>query len=112
DGATLRGWFLRNASDDAPLVIYFGGNADEASYHIDQFSALRCCSALLVNYRGYGDSTGAPSERALPADGIRLFDFAQSLRRAPGPTVLFGRSLGTGVAISTAAVRPVEAMVL
>ena len=112
DGAVLRGWFLRHRNPDAPVVIYFGGNADEVSRYLDRFASLTCCSALLVNYRGYGESGGEPSEAALRADGVALYDAAQRIRGAPGPTVLFGRSLGTGVAISTAVERAASALVL
>ena len=112
EGATLKGWFLAHADPGAPLTIFFGGNGDEASRYLPAFATLSCCSVLAVNYRGYGESTGAPTEGDLRADALVVYDAAQKLRLAPGPTVLFGRSLGTGIAISTAAQRDVDAVVL
>jgi pimeloyl-ACP methyl ester carboxylesterase len=112
NGASLKGWLLRHSDPAAPLVIFFGGNGDEASRYLPAFSSLSCCSVLAVNYRGYGESTGTPTESDLRADALAVYDAAQSLRAVPGPTVLFGRSLGTGMAISAAAQREVAGLVL
>jgi len=112
DGETLKGWLLAHSDPGAPLVIFFGGNGDEASRYLPAFETLTCCSVLAMNYRGYGESTGSPTEKNLRADALAVYDAAQKLRRTPGPTVLFGRSLGTGMAISTAAQRDIAALVL
>jgi pimeloyl-ACP methyl ester carboxylesterase len=114
DGVHLRGWFLRAEADGpAPLLIYFGGNAEEVSWVLPELSRIRGWSALVVNYRGYGGSEGRPSERALCHDALLLYD--RVISRAdvdPHRVVVMGRSLGTGVATYLASQRPLSAVVL
>jgi len=64
---------------------------------------------FLVNYRGYGGSTGTPSEDGLFADAVAVYDYVRA--RYPRVSVV-GRSLGTGVAIYLSSVRNVEKLVL
>ena len=114
DGVHLRGWLLRAEGDaPAPLLIYFGGNAEEVSWVLPELARIRGWAALVVNYRGYGQSEGRPSERALFRDALALYD--QVTRRAdidPQRVVAMGRSLGTGVATYLASQRPLSAVVL
>lgn len=98
--AVLRGWVV-NDEQDGPLIVYFGGNAEEVSVNIDNF-ADRHATTVLFNYRGYGESTGKPSERRLVEDAVAVVEWTKA--RHPGrPLVLFGSSLGTGVAALAAA---------
>jgi hypothetical protein len=91
-----------------PLVIYFGGNAEEVSWMLDEVAARTPgVGWLLVDYRGYGSSGGAPSEGALVADALRWHD-----KFAAGRTYVFGRSLGSGVAVQLAAQRPLAGVIL
>ena len=66
---------------------------------------------LLVDYRGYGSSAGTPSERSLSADAIEWFDHARGRLEAKS-IVVFGRSLGSGVAVQLAAARAVDGVIL
>jgi pimeloyl-ACP methyl ester carboxylesterase len=63
----------------------------------------------LLHYRGYGGSSGEPSEAALFADALALFD---KLRSEHQNIVVVGRSLGSGVAVYLASQRPVARLVL
>ena len=77
---------------------------------LDSFSRTFSDHALfLVDYRGYGGSSGKPSEDAIQADAVRLFDL---VRREHPDISLIGRSLGSGVAIRLAAQRPATHLVL
>ncbi len=83
DGTELHGWLARpegrGSTEGArrfPLVIYFGGNAEEVSWLVDDPARPRGWGWLLVNYRGYGVSAGRPSEAALVSDAMRIYDFA------------------------------------
>lgn len=91
-------------------VIYFGGNAEDVSQSLPTLAdAFPERSLYALNYRGYGGSTGKPSEAAIISDAIRLFDRIY----ADHPhIVVIGRSLGSGVAIHVASERPVERLVL
>ena len=91
-------------------LVYFGGNAEDVSYSLPGLSAAFPNYALyLLHYRGYGGSSGTPSEAALFADAIALFD---KVRIGHESIVAVGRSLGSGVAVHLASVRPVARLVL
>ena len=114
DGTRLRGW-LRHPHDALPrgLVIYFGGNAEEVSGQILDADMLAPWSVAAFNYRGYGQSEGDPSEAALIDDALAIYDHLAA--RAEIDTdriVVFGRSLGSGVAVPLAAKRAVRALIL
>ena len=109
DDAVLRGWLV-NEDSAGPVLVYFGGNAEEVSAHVEAF-ARRNATTVLVNYRGYGDSDGAPSEQALVADAVALAAWAKA-RWPKRPLVLFGLSLGTGVVSLAAARAQADALIL
>ena len=91
-------------------VIYLGGNAEDVSASLPMLNVVFPDRALyLLHYRGYLGSSGKPSEKALVADALALFD-----RVAAGHKhiVVIGRSLGSGVAVQVASQRPVEKLVL
>jgi len=117
DGTRLHVWRVR-ADPGAPLVLYFGGNAEEVSSMLDAVGDPRAgatpgVSWLLLDYRGYGASEGAPSEAALVADARLLFDHARSAAEATAQSIFaFGRSLGSGVAVALGASRPLDGVVL
>ena len=117
DGTRLHAWQVR-APAGAPLVIYFGGNAEDVSWMLDaigdpQRGATPGVGWLLVSYRGYGGSGGSPSERALVADALQWFDHALEAPEHRAERVFaFGRSLGSGVVVQLAAQRPVHAVIL
>ena len=91
-------------------LIYFGGNAENVSFNLTDFArAFPEHAIYLMNYRGYGGSTGTPSEAVLHADAQVLFDMVQ--RDHPEIAVV-GRSLGSGVAVRLASTRPVQSLVL
>lgn len=114
DGVRLRGWLVDGpARRPWPLVIYFGGNAEEVSWLVPEFSRVPDWAALLVNYRGYGLSQGQPSETTLYRDALALYDRATRRDDIDSRRVIaIGRSLGTGVATYLASQRPVAGVVL
>lgn len=105
DGTKLHAWHVKGE----PLVLYFGGNAEEVSWMLEEGPRrLPGAGWLLVDYRGYGASGGSPSEKALSADGLLWYDHVSKLSQR---IFVFGRSLGTGVAVHVAAARPVAGVV-
>lgn len=91
-------------------VIYFGGNAEDVARSLPTLAeAFPERSLCALNYRGYGGSTGKPSEAAIISDALRLFD---RIHADHPHIVVIGRSLGSGVAIHVASERPVERLVL
>jgi hypothetical protein len=91
-------------------LVYFGGNAEDVSYSLPSLStAFPDYAIYLLHYRGYGGSTGKPSETALIADALVLFDKVHVEHQN---VVVVGRSLGSGVAVHLASLRPVVRLVL
>jgi fermentation-respiration switch protein FrsA (DUF1100 family) len=114
DGTSLAGVLLLPPVPRSALVIYYGGNAEEAeSFAASARETYGERALLLVNYRGYGRSRGRPGERELVADALALFDWAANLPQIdPARIALHGRSLGTGVAVQVAAARPARCVIL
>ncbi len=114
DGIRLAGWLAKPPAGRAPLVIYYGGNAEEVTARAPSLPANYGERAvLLVNYRGYGLSQGSPGERALVSDALELYDWAAKRADLDGQRIaLHGRSLGSGIAVQVAARRPAKCVVL
>src|SRR5262249_53776350 len=106
-------WYLP-PPDKAPVIVYLHGNGGDVGYRSERlrrFAELGL-GALLVEYRGYARNPGGPTEPGLPARaraGPALID-AQPNR--PDRRVLYGESLGAGIAVLMAADNPVAALVL
>jgi pimeloyl-ACP methyl ester carboxylesterase len=113
-GRDLYGWFVNDtASKTSPVIVYYGGNAEEVSGSLQEARGKMDASLLFMNYRGYGKSRGRPSEQRLLSDALAVFDQI-IVGRGIDPTrvILMGRSLGTGVAVHVAAHRQVGALLL
>ncbi|MEE4312960.1 MAG: alpha/beta fold hydrolase [Desulfofustis sp.] len=108
DGETLRVWRVGDSSERA--LIYFGGNAEDVALNCTSFKQLfPGWTVYLPNYRGYGGSSGTPSERGLFADALALYDH---VRQHHPDVAVMGRSLGSGVGVFLAAQREVDRLVL
>jgi len=108
DGEQLRGWVVNEGRPKA--ILYYGGNAENIENNITLFkTALPEYTVYLIPYRGYGNSTGYPTEDFLYRDALSIFDRVKDSHRQIS---LIGRSLGTGVATYVAANRQVEKLIL
>lgn len=112
DGEKLIAWFVAPRGDK-PVVLYFQGNAEGLVARVDRFTWLTAdgTGLLALCYRGYGGSTGTPTEDGLIRDAVAAYDFARA-RYPAGRIVLFGKSLGTAVAVALAAGHEVAGMIL
>lgn len=91
-------------------ILYFGGNGEAVAYNAEAFSAIfPHHTVYLINYRGYGRSTGTPSEAAIYADMLTIYD---RLKPMYSRISLIGRSLGSGVATFVASQKTVDKLVL
>lgn len=111
DGTLLRGWFF-NRGAGTPLVVFYGGNAMNVGNFANIAAADPTRSYLLMNYRGYGGSEGAPSESTLVNDANQCITYARAKMGTPGPLALVGYSLGSGVAMQVAATKSAASLVL
>jgi fermentation-respiration switch protein FrsA (DUF1100 family) len=96
-----------------PVVLYFHGNGGSLRMRVDRFRDLTADGSGLValSYRGYGGSSGAPTEAGLAADALAAYAFTTDHYPAER-IVLWGESLGSGVAVALAAEMPVGWLIL
>lgn len=101
DGVTLEAWYIPPVNPAYPLILYFHGNAGHIGNRMEKLGhfAAKGFGILALSYRGYGKSAGAPSEAGLFADARALLRYAmEDLKLPPERLLLYGESLGTGVA--------------
>lgn len=108
DNVVLDGVLRKDEENNAGLILYFGGNADDATRFVLHVKALQGYDIVTFNYRGYVNSTGKPSEEALFHDALKIYDTYAKGRKV----FVVGRSLGTGVATYLATKRVVDGLVL
>lgn len=112
DEINLRAWYLA-PPQDRPLLLYFHGNGGNLSSLAGLFETFQTMQvgAFAVDHRGYGMSEGDPSEQGLYLDGQAAYD--RALKLCPdAKIVVFGRSLGGGVATRVAQDNPCAALIL
>jgi fermentation-respiration switch protein FrsA (DUF1100 family) len=112
DGERLIAWHVP-PRDNKPVVLYFQGNAGGLDLRVERFAWLIAdrTGLLALGYRGYSGSSGSPSEQGLIRDAFAVYDFAAA-RYPAERIVLWGESLGTGVAVALAAERKVAGVML
>lgn len=112
DGEKIIAWHVP-PRQDRPVVIYFHGNAEIVAWKVERHRALISDGTGLValSYRGYAGSTGEPTEDGLHRDAAAAYAFAVA-RYSPERIVLWGHSLGTGVAVKLASERPIGKLIL
>src|SRR5580704_3397721 len=112
DGERVIAWHVP-PRPDRPVVIYFHGNAETIAKRVPRHRDLIAdgVGLLALSYRGYMGSTGTPTEDGLLRDAEAAYQFAVS-RYPADRIVLWGHSLGSGVAVALAATRPVAKLIL
>jgi uncharacterized protein len=112
DGEKVIVWHVPPRGE-APVVLYFHGNGGALRYRVGRFRALTADGMGLValSYRGYGGSTGSPTETGLIADAQAAHAFTVA-RHPAKRIVLWGESLGSAVAVALASTQPVGRLVL
>ncbi|MEM6586823.1 MAG: alpha/beta hydrolase [Pseudomonadota bacterium] len=112
DGETILLW--HTTLSGGPTVLFLHGNGGEMASRANRFAAYQGAGldVVFVSYRGYGGSTGTPTEAGLISDARAAYDWVLSKGVGPGDIALVGESLGTGVAVQLAAQREVGALVL
>jgi len=94
----------------AQAVVYFGGNGEEVSRTLPLLQRAFPDRALyLLHYRGYSGSEGSPTEAGLVSDALELFD---QVHAQHAQVTVIGRSLGSGIAVHVASLRPAVKLVL
>ncbi len=108
ENETIEVIVLNKGQTDA--LLYFGGNAEPVIYNGDDFlREFPMHTVYLFNYRGYGGSTGHPTENGINSDALVFFDKIQGKH---SEISIIGRSLGSAVATHLASKRPIEKLAL
>lgn len=112
DGERVIAWHVPPRGEK-PVMLYFHGNGASLRWRVDRFRALTGDGTGLValSYRGYGGSSGRPTEAGLISDASAAYAFALARYGAPR-IALWGESLGSGVAIALAAEHPVGHVII
>jgi len=115
DGETVHGWWLEEPGADRTL-LYLHGNAGNLSHRggsIVKLRRLLKTSVLIMDYPGYGKSTGQPTERGCyqAADAAYAWLTAEA-KRDPRKLILYGGSLGGGIAVDLASRKDYQTLVL
>ena len=113
DGLSLLSWYLP-ARGERPVILYFHGNGGHIGYRagrIERF-AREGYGVLMLEYRGYGGNPGVPSEAGLYLDAEAALEFLETEGVTGDRLVLYGESLGSGVAVQAAIGRTRGALVL
>jgi uncharacterized protein len=113
DALALTGWYAP-PEPDAPVLVYFHGNAGSIADRAEKVRPFLDAGfgVLLAGYRGYGGNPGRPTEAGLLSDARAALDHLSEAGIAPRRIVLYGESLGSGVAVAMAAERSPGALVL
>jgi len=114
DGETLHAWWVP-AKDARGTILFFHGNAGNISHRIDYLRMFRKLgyATLIFDYRGYGNSTGSPSEAGTDRDAAAAWRWLTQTRGLrPEEIVYAGESLGAAVASGLAVRHPPRALVL
>lgn len=111
----LQGWLVHNEeiNSNSPFIIYYGGNAEDISLNLNDLGNIHASSFLLMNYRGYGGSSGKPTQKHLFEDAVAIYDdIVKKHSIHPSGIYLLGRSIGSSIASYVASQRKVGGLIL
>jgi len=113
DGVNIHGWLIPAVTPDPGVTtLYLHGNAGNLTHRVDHITQITRAGSelLIVDYRGYGKSEGAPSEEGLYLDAAAAYDWLAAQGRRT--IILHGESLGTVPAVELATRREAAALIL
>ena len=114
DGLSLLAWYAPARDANKATLVYFHGNAGHIGHRAGKVRLYLDAGhgVLLVSWRGYGGNDGSPTEDGLYRDGRAAFAFLDRAGVVPETTIVYGESLGSGVAVQMARERRVGGVVL
>ena len=114
DGEQLVAWYAPPSEPTAPTLLYFHGNDGNLAHRKERMHRFlrNGYGVLMPSYRGYSGSTGKPNQAWLTSDGLLAYDYLSGLGISPNQIIIYGESLGTGVATPVAVARDIAGLVL
>jgi fermentation-respiration switch protein FrsA (DUF1100 family) len=113
DGARVLTWWGA-AQPDRPTLLYYHGNGGSFVTRAERIRKYMThgYGVVMMTYRGFGGSAGTPSETANVADALSVYEAVRASGVPPADIVVYGESLGTGVAVQVAAQRQIGGLIL
>ncbi len=110
----LEGWFFKHpALKENPLIIYFGGNAEDITHHFETIDQFQNVSMIFISYPGYLGNRGHPSQDTIFSNALATYDYLIDKEGiSPSQIIPMGRSLGASVAAYLASKRTVNGLIL
>lgn len=114
DGLVLKSLFKKPISQEKHTILIFHGNAGHIGHRVKKFKRFieNGYGLLLLEYRGYGENPGNPNEKGLYKDGLAALKFLDNQNIFPRKTILYGESLGCGIATKLSTKIAFEATIL
>ncbi len=113
DGARIVAWYSP-AADRQPTLLYVHGNAGTLADRVERIASYqrRGVGVFIMSYRGYSGSTGRPSETNNVADAVFAYDSLRARGVGSRDIIVYGESIGTGIAVQVATARDVGGVIL
>ena len=101
DGLVLNAWFKKPTTQNGYTILVFHGNAGHVGHRVEKFKRFLAegYGLLLLEYRGYGGNPGKPSEKGLYYDAQSTLEFLTKQQIVSNTIILYGESLGSGIAV-------------
>jgi fermentation-respiration switch protein FrsA (DUF1100 family) len=114
DGLVLKSWFKKPRTQDGYTILIFHGNAGHVGHRVEKFKRFITAGYgfLFLEYRGYGGNPGKPTEKGLYYDALSALEFLSKQQISSDKTILYGESLGCGVAVKLSSEAAFAATVL
>ena len=114
DNINLLGWFHKKDLNRFKTIVYFHGNAGKLENRIHKLNHFKDIDVnfLIISWRGFSGNSGKPTERGLYEDGKSTIDWLKNIGLSDKDIVLYGESLGTGIATHIAQNRKFAGLVL
>ncbi len=110
----MHGWYF-HPYPDKPVILFCHGNAGNISHRLEYINLLldMGVNVFIFDYRGYGKSSGRPSEKGIYTDALCAYDYLVNEERInPDDIILLGRSLGVAAALEVASKREAGAIII
>ena len=114
DGLVLNSLFRKPSTKEKDTVLIFHGNAGHIGHRVEKFRSFleEGYGLLLVGYRGYGENQGKPTEDGFQKDGLAALEFLTEQNISKQKTILYGESLGCGLAVKLSIKEKYRAIIL